>query len=64
MADLDIDNRKMPFEFLGEPPPAPKITSEGIVAQDITEEFLSAASSMSSFHPVPPLPWLSVSPIS
>ncbi|KAL2257983.1 hypothetical protein VTK26DRAFT_8889 [Humicola hyalothermophila] len=36
----------MPFEFLGEPPPAPKITSEGIVAQDITEEFLSAASSL------------------
>ena len=44
--DLNINNHGMNFDFLDEPPPPPMISSEGIVALDITQEFRSAAASM------------------
>lgn len=44
--DLNINNHGMNFDFLNEPPPPPMISSEGIVALDITQEFRSAAASM------------------
>ena len=48
LANLDIGNGTAnPFAaYDPEPPPAPKLKSKGVVAMDITEQFVDAARSM------------------
>jgi ribosomal protein L11 len=48
IANLDIGNGTTnPFAaYDPEPPPAPKLKSKGVIAMDITEQFVDAAQSM------------------
>ena len=49
---LDGDDHRRPAPFAGydsEPPPAPKLHSQGIIAMDITQQFTKAAQGQS--HP-------------
>jgi hypothetical protein len=58
VAHLDVnDGSRDPLSAwnFDQPPPAPKLTSQGVVAMDITEQFVSAAKRMPSLHPSLPL---------
>lgn len=52
---LSISNPASPLDAFGEPPP-PMVSSEGIIALDITQKFVSAAASRLSAWPIPASP--------
>ena len=55
LAGLSISNPGPPLDFAGEPPPPPVISSEGIIARDITDQFFAAAGSKSVWSSPPTL---------